>query len=111
MTTEQIRTQLEKRYTHVTFVKTIQGLRNTSFTEWLVGENGNRIFVHNTWELDEILAQLDLLTLFAQMKIVPSRAKWNAFRQAVLQGLLPATEPAYKRNTTTKIHDLLKGAN
>lgn len=103
---EAIRTELEKHYTHVTFVKYDEVFGHSY---WTIGEDMEEVVVSDKFELDEIAPHIEALAVVNAMNSYTHNAHYKVglFKQCIRLGLIKADRKLYKKTTAQKLNDML----
>ena len=100
ITHEQIRAELEKVATHVTFSHTDEFTGNTV---WLINEEGERFVVGADAKIETIAPKAIIHMIWEPMIIIPNKSKTiqkiGVFKHLLIDGKLPLDIKLYKKMT------------
>lgn len=100
------RTELEKHYTHVTFVKHDSTFKHSV---WTVGEDMETVHIREGEELSELAGKIECIAIRNTMKSIPeaARIKLDYFKQCISRELIKADRTLYKNYTAEQLSDML----
>lgn len=107
---EAIRAELEKHYTHVTFVRYD---KEFGHSYWTIGEDMEEVVVSDKQELNKIASNVEALAIVKAMELYTYNAhyKVDLFKQCINRGLIKADRKLYKKMTAKQMGDMLLEAD
>lgn len=100
---EAIRTKLEEKYTHVTFVKTDK----YGIQLWLVNDNMEKIYVDPDWPIDDLFPHVEIKKITRNHARMDSK-KIEIFLDCMKQGKIATEAALYKKYTVNQLKALRK---
>ena len=103
---ELIRNELEKKYTHVTFVRTDDLGKRFESTVWYVNDEMVQLVIPTKWKVDEILYNLEVQKLARIAN--KSSEKYAVFKVLMRAGIIEIDHTLYKKTTLKKLLEMQK---
>ena len=104
MRNELIRKELEKKYTHVTFVKTGNEGKRYEHTVWFLNNEMEVTWIPTEWKIEEILYNIEMqkLAQIANKK----HPKYHLFKRLMKEGKIELDYRLYKKMTLGKLEEI-----
>ena len=98
-----VRRELEKRFTHVTFVRTVFEGERYEYSIWWVNDEMEEIVIRKEWKVEEILTILEL----KKLKNVDHHSdKYSLFYKLMKEGKIELDHTLYKKTTLKKLEKI-----
>lgn len=112
MTYEQIRNELEKNYSHVTFIITKKVI---GCSMWYVNDNMEKIYIPFNTDVDKLkktIADFETEKVISEMKsgtVITKRIKekLTAFKMAILSDAIKPDRKLYKKFTAKQFEEMV----